>query len=70
MTKAKSDLIEGIFSQLKLSAWWTVLAAAQFGLELAKVLWKLHDEFYPFNLLLWEPCSFSRFWRAVGHSCG
>jgi hypothetical protein len=53
MTTAKSDLIKGIFSQLKLSAWWTVFAAAQFGLELGKVVWKLHDEFYPFNLLLW-----------------
>jgi len=53
MASANSELIKGIAGQLKLSAAWTFLAAAYFGLELGKHIWNTHDDFYPFTVLLW-----------------
>jgi hypothetical protein len=53
MGSAKSDLINGIISQLKLSTAWTFIASGWLGLELGKVIWKPHDDFYPFTVLLW-----------------
>lgn len=53
MRSANSDLIKGIISQLKQSAAWTFLAAVYFGFELGKHVWKTHDDFYPFTILLW-----------------
>src|SRR5271163_3153052 len=53
MTTAKSDQIAGIVSRLKLSAWWTILASSEFGLELGRVIWKPHDDFYPLTVVLW-----------------
>ncbi len=51
MASENSELIKGITGQLKLSAAWTFLAAANFGLELGKHIWNAHDDFYPFTVL-------------------
>jgi hypothetical protein len=53
MSSAKSDQIKGNIGGLKLSAAWTFLASARSGLEVATVIWKPLDNFYPFDLLLW-----------------
>jgi hypothetical protein len=52
MTTAKSDLINGIVTQTKQCAWWTVLTSVYFGSELAAAMWEPHDDFYPFGVLL------------------
>jgi hypothetical protein len=53
MTTKDPDRLAGIVSQLKLSAWWAVLASAYFGAAFAGAIWKPHDDFNPFLLLLW-----------------
>lgn len=53
MTSAKADIIKEIIRQLKLHAAWTSLASVYFGMELGKHIWNLHDDFYPFTILLW-----------------
>lgn len=57
MSSPKSDLIKGIIGVLNLSAAWTFLASTYFGMELGKVIWKPHDDFYPFSVLLWGAVS-------------
>jgi|ERR1700730_5448133 len=57
MSSAKSDLIKGIIGGLKLSAAWTFMASTYFGMELGRVIWKPHDDFYPFSVLLWGAVS-------------
>jgi hypothetical protein len=52
MGAAKSAVVNGV-SQLKLSGWWVVIATMSFGMELGKGIWKPHDDFYPFPLLIW-----------------
>src|ERR1700721_3928056 len=53
MASENSELIKGITGQLKLSAAWTFMAAAYFGLEVGKHIWNAQDDFYPFTVLLW-----------------
>jgi hypothetical protein len=53
MVSGNSEIIKGIISQLKLSAAWTFMAAAYFGMELGKRIWNSQDDFYPFTVLLW-----------------
>ncbi len=52
-TTARSDRINGIVSQLNLSVWWTLLSSVYFGWEVADAMWKPHDDFYPFPILMW-----------------
>lgn len=66
MGSAKSDLINGIVSQLKLSAAWTFMASAWFGLELGKVIWKPHDDFSPYTAWLWGAFTVVTFLRIRG----
>lgn len=53
MTTVREDSLNGVLIQLKQAVWWTALASIYFGSELAKVLWRPHDDFYPFSILLW-----------------
>jgi quinol-cytochrome oxidoreductase complex cytochrome b subunit len=53
MASENSELVKGIASQLKLSAMWTFIAAVYFGLELGRHIWNVHDDFYPFTVLIW-----------------
>jgi hypothetical protein len=53
MASETSDLIKGIISRVKISAAWTFLATAWFGLEVGRIIWKPNDEFYPFTVLFW-----------------
>ena len=63
---ARSDLINGIVSRLKLSVWWTLLSSLYFGWEVADSLWKPHDDFYPFPLLMWGALTIISFWGNRG----
>jgi hypothetical protein len=65
-TSARSDRINGIVSQLKLSVWWTLLASIYFGWEVADVMWKPHDDFYPFPILMWGALTVISFWGSPG----
>ena len=53
MKTANAELIKGIISGLKLTAAWTFLAPASFGMEAGRAIWRLHNDFYPFNLILY-----------------
>jgi hypothetical protein len=53
MSTAKSDIIKGMISGLKLSALWIFLASTRFGVDLGTVLWKPHDVLYPFDVVFW-----------------
>jgi len=61
-TTARADLISGIVSRLKLSVWWILLSSLYFGSEVADSLWKPHDDFYPFPLLMWGALTIISFW--------
>lgn len=52
MSGAKPEVVNGV-SQLRLSGCWIVIATMSFGMELGKGIWKPHDDFYPFPLLIW-----------------
>jgi len=49
----KSDLINGTVTQIKYSCLFTLVSSISFGMELADALWKPHDDFYPFRMLMW-----------------
>jgi hypothetical protein len=53
MFTAKPDVINEIVSRIRLSAWWIAIASISFGMEIAKVAWIPHDDFYPFPVLMW-----------------
>ena len=53
MSTARKESVNQVITQLKQAAWWTLLASIYFGSELAKVMWRPHDDFYPFSILLW-----------------
>ena len=60
MIDRKTDRINGLFSQIKLSAIWVAVASTQFGFRLATAMWKRPDIFYPFDFLFWG--FFGIFW--------
>ena len=53
MSTYKSDLINGTVTQIKYSCLFTLVSSISFGMELADALWKPHDDFYPFRMLMW-----------------
>lgn len=60
MIDRKTDRINGLFSQIQLSAIWVALASTQFGFRLATAMWKRPDILYPFDLFFWG--FFGIFW--------
>lgn len=54
MGTSNSERSKALAGQLRLSAAWCFIGPAQFGLELAKAMWRPRDElFYPLGLILW-----------------
>jgi hypothetical protein len=53
MKSARADRLKEIISRLRIAAAWTLLAGFYCGMEMGRHIWQLHDDFYPFTILLW-----------------
>lgn len=65
MANAQTDRWIRIAGQIRNNAIWTAAWSTLFGFQVAIAMWKTHDVFYPFPLVLWG--FFAVFWsyRAV-----